>query len=293
MTLPANLQGIVLMVLGMLGFAVADVFLKLLGGAIPTGQIIMSIGAGAGTIFLVAALREGQLEWVGAFKEPIIIWRNLFEIIGTLGFLTALILAPLSTVSAIIQANPLIVTFGAALWLKEPVGPYRWAAIFVGLLGVLLVIQPWGTRFEPTSLFAIIAVLGLALRDLATRRVPKYVSTKQLSVYALYLLIPAGALLMLATGSSYVIPNGAQAVFLISAIFISSIGYFGTTAAMRVGDVGVVTPFRYSRIVFALIFAALVFDESPDVLTYLGAAIIVASGIFTLWREQRAKVAAG
>lgn len=278
------------MVLGMLGFAVTDTFLKLLGGVIPAGQIMMCMGAGAGTAFLIAARRQNvPASWRADFTRPIILFRNLFEVMGTLFFLTALLLAPLSVVSAIIQANPLIVTIGAALWLKEPVGPWRWGAILIGLFGVLLVIQPWGDGFHPASLIALLGVLGLSLRDLVTRRVPSHISTLQLSVYALYLLMPAGFILCLVSGTPLVMPTAPELGLLALAVTISTVGYFGTTAAMRFGDVGVVTPFRYSRIVFALILAILVFGERPSALTYLGAGIIVASGLFTLWRERRRK----
>lgn len=293
MILTDNLRGIMLMVFGMFGFAVTDTFIKLLGGAVPTGQIMMCMGAGAGTAFLIAAHRRGRgqapVAWRADFLRPIILWRNLFEVLGTMFFLTALLLAPLSVVSAIIQANPLIVTLGAALWLKEPVGPWRWGAIFVGLFGVLLVIQPWGDGFHPASLVALLGVAGLSFRDLVTRRVPRHVSTLQLSVYALYLLVPAGYLLCLISGTPLVMPTPPELGVLALAVTISTVGYFGTTAAMRFGDVGVVTPFRYSRIVFALILAITVFGERPGALTYLGAFIIVASGLFTLWRERRRK----
>ena len=84
-----------------------------------------------------------------------------------------------------------------------------------------------------------------------------------------------------------VIPTPTEALLLITTVLTMPVGYFGVTAAMRVGDIAVVTPFRYSRIVFALILAALVFGERPDALTYLGAAIIVGSGLYTIWREAR------
>lgn len=281
-----NLQGIGLMVLGMFGFAVTDVFIKLLGGAIPTGQILMCLGIGGGVAFWALSLRAGARDWRAAFAHPLVITRNIFEVVGTVAFLSGLVLAPLSTVSAIVQANPLIVTIGAALWLKEPVGIHRWSAIFVGLFGVLLVIQPWSDSFVPASLLAVLGVSSMAIRDLVTRRVPPHYGTMQISTFALFLLIPGGVALLMGTGTTLVTPTLTQALLLLAAVAISVVGYFGTTAAMRVGEVGVVTPFRYSRIVFALIFAALVFGERPGAMTYLGAAIIVASGLYTLWREQ-------
>ena len=286
-----NAKGIALMILGMFGFAVTDAFLKLLGGTIPTGQIMIVLGVGGGAVFTLLALRDGPDGWGKAFKHPLVLLRNTFEVCGTMGFLTGLVLAPLSIVSALIQMTPLIVTLGAALWLKEQVGPHRWTAIFLGFIGVLFVIKPWSASFEPGSIFALVGVFFLSLRDLVTRRVPQDIPTLKLASYAMLLLIPAGFLLLWLNDDTLVSPNRNQTLFLIGAILISVVGYFGTTAAMRVGDASLVSAFRYSRIIFALILAALIFGERPDALTYLGAAIIVLSGLYAMWRERLRRAA--
>lgn len=285
----ANLRGIALMTLAMLGFAVTDMFIKLLAGSLATGQILIILGAGGAMLFAALAVAQGERIFTRGFFEPAVLTRNLFEIVGTFGFVTAITLSPLSTASAIIQANPLIVTLGAALLLKEPVGPRRWAAIGIGLIGVLLVIQPWSAGFAPASLFAVLAVFGLAFRDLATRRVTAAIPTAVLSVYALTMLVPLGAVMLaLPAGGDWTAPSLTDTATLAVAIATSAAAYFAITAAMRVGDVGIVTPFRYTRIVFALVIAALVFGERIDPLTYLGATIVVATGLYTLWRTQRA-----
>ena len=292
-TAAENLRGIGLMVLAMFGFAVTDMFIKLLGATLPTGQILVVLGGGGSLVFALLARHRGDTLIGPAFFHPAVMTRNGFEIAGTLFFVSAIVNAPLSVTSAILQANPLVVTLGAALWLGEPVGRRRWSAIGIGLLGVLLIIQPWTERFAPASLLAVGGVLALAFRDLATRGVPRDVSTAVLSSYALAMLVPAGALLLLLPiGPPATVPAPRDALWLLGAIAISTLGYYGITAAMRVGDVGVVTPFRYSRIVFALVIAALVFDEKIDASMLLGAAVVVASGLYTLLRERRAASAA-
>ena len=197
-----NLRGSALMIAAMFGFAVTDMFIKLLGAALPTGQILATLGAGGALVFGVLARRRGETLLGPAFVHPAVLWRNGFEILGTLCFISAIVHAPLSVTSAILQANPLVVTLGAALWLGEPVGTRRWSAIGVGLVGVLLVIQPWNERFEPASLPAVGGVFGLAGRDLATRRVPDGISSVVLSSYALAMLVPAGLLLLALPGAS-------------------------------------------------------------------------------------------
>ena len=137
MKISGNLHGGVIMVFAMLGFAIEDAVIKLLSGALPVGQIIGIIGLGGGIVFAGICRSQGQQLWTRAFLAPAIVLRNLSELIGAVGFVTALSLIPLSTASAILQAGPLLVTLGAALFLGEPVGWRRWGAILVGFAGGL------------------------------------------------------------------------------------------------------------------------------------------------------------
>ncbi|MBY5932780.1 DMT family transporter [Tateyamaria omphalii] len=281
-----NLRGAAIMVLAMLGFALEDAVIKFLAGALPVGQVIGFLGIGGTLVFAVIARAKGQSLWDRAFLSPAIMIRNLAEVVGLIGFVTALSLIPLSTASAILQAAPLLVTLGAAVFLGEDVGWRRWAAIFVGFFGVMLIIKPGTAAFDWKLLFAVVGVLGLAARDLATRRVPPSVSSVQLSFLAFLVAIP-GALLLLYLGSDRIVATTqAQLGLLIASVGIGCLAYFGITVAMRVGEISFVTPFRYSRMVFALILGMLIFGERPDALTLLGAAIIILSGLYTLWREQ-------
>jgi len=186
-----------------------------------------------------------------------------------------------------LQATPLVVTLGAALFLGEQVGWRRWSAILAGFAGVLLIIRPGFDAFEPFSLFAVMGVVGLALRDLATRTVPRAISSMQLSSYAFAITVPAGFGIMAFTGDSLRMLNGLETLLFVAALCVAVLAYSAIVAAMRMGDVAVITPFRYSRLVFALIFGVLFFGERPDLATLVGSALIVASGIYTFWREAR------
>lgn len=284
-----NLRGAGIMVLAMLGFAIEDGLIKLLAGALPVGQIIGLLGVGGAIVFAILCRTRGEALWDAGFLSPSILLRNLAELVGTLGFVTAIALIPLSTASAILQAAPLLVTLGAAVFLGEQVGWRRWAAILVGFCGVLLIIRPGTSEFDWLSLFAVLGVLGLATRDLATRRVAFSVSSMQLSFLAFLTLIPASAILLAAGGIAPVWPELTQSVLMVAAVLIAALSYFAITYAMRIGEIGFVTPFRYSRMIFALIIGLTVFGERPDALTLLGAAIIIASGLYTLWRERAVK----
>jgi drug/metabolite transporter (DMT)-like permease len=281
-----NLRGSVLMVLAMAGFALEDMFIKRLTADLPVGQIVMMIGLGGAVIFGAITRAQGRRLWSRDLLTRPVLLRNFGELTGTMGFVMAIALTPLSSASAILQATPLAVTLGAAVFLGEPVGWRRWSAILVGFAGVLMVIRPGLAGFEPASLFAVMAVIGLALRDLATRAVPRAISSMQLSTYAFATLVPTGALL-LPLGVAPVMPLGGEIRDLVLALVCAVAAYYAIVAAMRVGEVGVVTPFRYTRLVFALIIGVAVFGERPDAWTLIGAGVIVASGLYTLLREAR------
>lgn len=284
-----NTRGSALMVLAMLGFAIEDMCIKQMAGALPVGQILMLLGIGGALIFGIIARACGDTLWSRDLLQSSVILRNTGEVFGTLGFVTAVALTPISSASAILQATPLVVTIGAALFLGETVGWRRWVAIAVGLSGVLLVIRPGLDGFDANSLFAVQGVIGLAIRDLATRRVPSTITSRQLATYAFAIIIPTGAVMQWIGwgGTHLVVPGGADIIRLCVAIGVGVAAYYMLVAATRIGDMSVIAPFRYSRLVFALFVGVLVFGETPDRLTLTGAAIIVGSGIYTLWREAR------
>ena len=284
-----NLRGALIMVLAMLGFAIEDMFIKLMGDVIPIGQIIFILGLGGAIGYGIVMRIKGQALLERAMLTTPILLRALGEIIGTLGFVSAIVLTPISSASAILQATPLVVTLGAALFLGDPVGWRRWSAILVGLCGVILIIRPGMDSFQALSLLALLGVFGLSIRDLATRRVPKSTSSFQLSFLAFLALVPASLIYMLVTGTGFVVMTAVQWGFMLSALAIGMVAYYGIVAAMRVGEISFVTPFRYTRLLFAMIVGIVVFAERPDMLTYVGATIIVASGIYTVWRERKVK----
>ncbi|WP_300017163.1 DMT family transporter [uncultured Roseobacter sp.] len=284
-----NLRGATFMVVAMFGFAIEDMLIKLMASALPVGQIIGMLGLGSAVLVSAILIVQRQPLFTRAMLTPAIALRAFGELVGTIGFVTAIALTPLSSASAILQATPLFVTLGAALFLGEAVGWRRWSAILVGFIGVLMIIRPGMEGFSWLSLFAVQGVIGLGIRDLATRRVPKETSTMQLSFLAFLVLIPTAALLMWINGTSLVPLSPINWIYLTIALLIGIVAYYGIVAAMRIGEVSFVTPFRYSRILFALVIGMSVFDESPDFLTLLGAAIIVGSGLYTLWRERNVR----
>ncbi len=288
-----NFRGAGLMVLAMLLFALEDMFIKFLAVGLPIGQIVGMLGIGSAALLALALRSQQQALFTRQILTPAILLRALGELVGTIGFVSAIVLIPLSTASAILQATPLFVTLGAALFLQEQVGWRRWTAVFVGFLGVLLIIRPGLEGFDWHSLFAVQGVIGLGIRDLATRRIPRETTSLQLSFWAFLILLPAAGFMMWLNGETLTAPDPRGWLIYAIAMIIGIAAYYTIVAAVRLGDISFVSPFRYSRILFALIIGIAVFSEKPDALTLIGAAIIVGSGLYTLWREHfvRANIA--
>lgn len=284
-----NLRGSLLMVLAMAAFALEDMLIKLLADRVPLGQVITFLGIGGAAVFAVIVRARRQRVFAPEALSGPVILRNLCEVVGGIAFVLSFVLAPLSTASAILQATPLAVTLGAAVFMGAQVGWRRWTAILAGFAGVLLIVRPGLEGFEPASLLAVVAVVLLATRDLATRRVPVHVSGWQLSCWAYAAIIPGGLLLFAVYNETPVVPSAPDAALMGAMLAVGLVAYWAIVAATRTGEVPVVTPFRYTRILFALVIGVAVFGERPDALTLVGATIVVAAGLFTLWRETRGR----
>lgn len=281
-----NIRGIFLMVAAMAGFALADGFIKLATQTLPKGQVLMVMGLGGTLIFGLMSVAQGERLWSRQFFAPMILTRNVTESIGAFAFVTAFALTDMSSTAAIMQASPLIITLGAVLFLGEKVGPRRWAAIVIGFLGVLLIIRPGSEAFEPASLFAVLGVTALSIRDLATRAAPANISTPLMSFYAFILIIPTGAVMLIFEGAPH-FPDFTATAYLFGLLIFMPLAYFAVTTSVRIAEISVVAPFRYSRIVFAMIVSLIIFQERPDLITYVGIFLIVGSGIYAYLREQR------
>ncbi len=284
--LSPNLRGAVWMVAAMAGFAVEDLLLKIVARGMPVGQILMIFGLGGALAFALLARARGAPVLHPAALSRAVILRAGFEVTGRVFYTLAVALTPLASASAILQATPLVVVAGAALIFGETVGWRRWTAISVGFLGVMVILRPGLDGFSTLSLLAVVGLIGFAGRDLATRAAPPVLTSLTLGVYGFAAMVPAGAGLLMWTGGA-VLPDAATMGVLAATTGIGVAAYFALTLAMRTGEVSAVTPFRYTRLVFALLLATIFLGERPDGWTLIGAALVVGSGLYTLVRANR------
>ena len=281
-----NFKGILLMLIAMAGFTMEDLFMKKLSVNLSTGQILITLGFGSSLVFALMAKSKGYKLTAKIFWSKGMIIRQFAEGIAAVAFITSLTLIPLSTVAAVFQATPLVITMGAALFLGEAVGWRRWLAIIVGLIGVLIIIRPGLNSFDPNVVYILIAVLFVTVRDLITRKLPMNVPSTIVSFQAFASLIIAGGILIFLSDQKIVGLDKNQIYFVLGGIIFGVIGYYCIVASTRIGEAGVVTPFRYSRLLFAIIIGFLFFNERPDFLTLLGASIVIMTGIYTVLRER-------
>lgn len=291
MEMPAlsdNIRGALIMMGAMCAYTFNDAFMKSLADEIPLFQAIFFRGVGAIIFLTMMCKMLGQLRFdLSAQDWKFVIIRTAGEVGGTYFFLTALFNMPIANVSAILQALPLAVSLAAALFLAEPLGWRRLTAIAVGFAGVLLIIQPGGADFSSYSLYALCAVACVTLRDIAVRRMSRDVP----SVFVA-LIAAVGVTSLGAVGSLFIEWQSfstTSALQLAGATGFLIFGYIASVNAMRFGEISFVAPFRYASLLVALILGVVIFDEWPNALALIGAGVVVATGLFTLYRETKLK----
>lgn len=280
----ANLRAMTLVVVGMGAFVINDTMMKATSAELPLGEIIVLRGLMSCAIMAPIVIVNYGLSSVVRVYSRALFLRNLAEIGAVFCFLTALFQLPMANVSGVLQAVPLTITAAAALFLGEPVGWRRWTASAVGLLGVLLIIQPGTTEFSIYYLAAIGTVACVAVRDLATRFIVKSAPSLSITFVTSIVVMLFGAALGLA--EDWKAPSREAVIRLAAASVFVLVGYYSLIEAMRTAEISAVAPFRYTVVLWAMLLGYLVFDEVPSVLTIVGSLIVISAGIYTLHRER-------
>ena len=272
------------MIIAMGCLTLTDMFIKIASRTLPIGQVMIIYGVGALLVFWGLLRIKGEPIQLSPLTNPAVIWRNVGDLIAINSMFLALVYVPLSTIGAVIQAVPLLVTAAAALFLGEQVGLKRISAIFIGFLGTLLIIQPGASSFDITATLVLVAALGMALRDIATKLVRENFSTLLLSFYSCFLFIFSGSILLIIKGVPGVPGLGSVAI-LAAMIVAGCLGFFFMTEAVRLGDMSVVIPFRYTRLLFSMAAGILVLGEQVNATMLIGSALTILSGLY-IWRRE-------
>lgn len=214
-----------------------------------------------------------------------IISRSLLLISATLSNFYALKFLPLTVVSAIIFSSPVIVCFLSVTLLKEKVGPWRWGAILLGFIGVLIIVRPFGTAFHPAMILIIYNATALALYSIMTRQLAGIVAVETMQFYmgliGSVLLFPVAVWTWVQPGSVFAF------VILISLGVLGWAGHQLLTNAHRFGTANQLMPFTYSFLIYVAIWGYVLFGAVPDSWTLLGALVIMGAGLIIWKREQQ------
>ncbi len=281
-----NMRGAVLMSIAMVAFTINDTCIKILGEKLALSQILAMRGTVVTLAMVALAAHQGQLRFDLPRREwKLISLRSFAELAAALLFLPALFNMSIANASAIMQSLPLVVTLAGALFFKEAVGWKRMLAIVIGFIGVIMIIQPGGEEFNIYSLLVVATVLTVAVRDLCSRQLAR--STPSL------LAATAGAGAVALYGLVWLAFDEVKPLTLTDSLLLATscasviVGYVFAVSAMRMGEIAIVAPFRYVSLIAALIVGVVIFGRIPNGLALAGACVVVATGLFTLYREQK------
>ncbi|BEP51496.1 MULTISPECIES: DMT family transporter [Variovorax] len=281
----AHRRGILLMLVAMGCYVLNDVFVKLAAQSLPPGQVLAVRGAFA-TFFVLALARGTRAGWRSAL-QPIVGVRCGLEITTALSSVVALSLAPLATVSTLMMTAPLMIAATAMALRWEPWHGGRLLATAAGFAGVLLVIQPSARSEVPAAglACALLCAASLAARDLVTRRIPVTVPSAVIAVATTLAVCLAGLLLGLVERWAPLTRH--ELGMLAAAAGCAALGNYALIVACRGVDLSVVTPFRYSLILWALLLGYAIWGDVPRLEAAAGVVLIVAAGAFTIRAARR------
>jgi drug/metabolite transporter (DMT)-like permease len=264
-------------------FVGGDTCIKLIGTTLPLGQVICLIGFVSTIFLLIVCGQQGILKSLPMIFTRLVLWRSLFDMLGSFMFVSALMHMPLANLSSVMQSVPLVVVVVAVIFLGEKAGLARSAAVIAGFVGVLLIVKPSAQTITIYECLAVGAVIVVAFRDLVTKRIPAHVPLLIIALANAIFISLGGFGVGMVQGFKNI--EAWQWALLLGAGLFVTISYFFIVATVRLGELSATAPFRYSEVVFAIIAGILVFDEYPDTIAYLGMGLVIAAGLFAAHHE--------
>lgn len=265
------------MVLAMASFVSNDSCVKVVGQTLPAGELVAVRGVMSVMFIALIAARQGVLAQAGLMFDRRVMLRAGLDVLVTVAFISTLLHMELANLTAIMQSVPLAVAVLSRLVFGERVGAARALAIAVGFLGVLLIVRPTPTSFSPYDVLGLTIVFGVAARDLVTRTVPATVPSLIVALANAAFVTAGGWIFGLMQG--FIMPSPQQfALMALAAVFLA-VGYMAMVATLRLGTLATTAPFRYSILVFAILYGMLIFGEYPDRWSVIGMVLIVAAGL--------------
>ena len=280
----APLRGVACMLVSVLLLTLSDALAKLLSAGYAPGQIICM--RSIIVIGFLLVLFTPRRRWTGLrIRSPgAHLTRGIFACAGSFLFVLAIGHVPLANAMSIGYAGPLLITALAGPMLGERIGWRRWSAVLVGFIGVLVILRPGGLDYHWAALALLAGTWFGSLRDIVTRRISATESSSSLLLTTNLCMVAFG-LLSLAQGWN--MPGLLDATWLLASGVLIGTGHYLQIEAYRNAEAGTVVPFRYTSLLWAILIGWLVFGDIPDSSMLSGASLVIASGLFILYREKR------
>jgi drug/metabolite transporter (DMT)-like permease len=290
-------------------FSINDVAIKFLSGGYALHQVVL-IRSVIGLVIILAVIAPLTNGWAIARTKRLRmhILRGLCVVFANMTFFLGLAAMPLADAVAIFFISPLVITVFSVIFLGETVGPRRWAAIAIGLVGVLIMMRPGTAAFQIASFLPLAAAFGYASVHVIARRIGGTESAATMAFYIQLMFIAVSVVIGLAVGDgkfgdqtdasllfllrAWSWPAVADyPVFLVIGVGVAAGGYL-ISQAYRVAEVSYVAPFEYLALPMSVAWGMLLFNEFPDGWDYVGMTLILGAGLFTVLRQGRAEPAA-
>ncbi|TMV03782.1 DMT family transporter [Ruegeria sediminis] len=292
--------GIMWLLLATTLFPIQDVIIKSLSGEFAVHQIVFWRSVFALPLVAAIAWYEGSLWPLKLGSVPL----QLLRAASTFGFFMAYYMAlaaiGMAETAAITFSTPIFVTILATVFLSERVGLYRWFAVAVGLVGVVVIVQPGAAVFEPAAVLALLAAISYAISIICTRRLGNRSNGGMMSLFAVVFFVVVGGVLGavfsgLESGSphpsiaflyrDWVSPTPADWLLLLALGGISGVGFFALSQAYRLAEASVVTTFEYTYLPWSVLWGYLMFGALPNMSTWIGLTLIGGAGLLIVFRE--------
>jgi drug/metabolite transporter (DMT)-like permease len=287
-----------------IAFSIIDMIFKFLSGDYPLYQLVLFRSVVAVTVMLAIIMPlEGGYHLLRTHRPRLHLMRCAVVLFANITFFTGVAILPLAEAVAISFATPLIVTSLSALFLGERPGPWRWGAVCVGFLGVLIIMRPGPGSFQAAAILPLLGACGYATLHVLTRRAGSVESGATMAFYPMLGFLIVSALVGLTLGDgrfasgdnpaldfilrAWIWPAPGDWPALIGVGLAGSIGGYLVTQAYRLNEAALAAPFEYIAMPLSVLWGVLIFAEWPDLPVWIGSALIVGSGLVSLWRETR------
>lgn len=297
-----NFLGIFYLCAGLFIFSFQDIIIKELSDSYPVSELVFVRSMVAMPLLLALVHLDSGFQSLRSDNGWLHLVRALLMFLSYFFYYLAIASVSIPTVVSLFFTAPLFITALAVPFLGEPVGIRRWLGVIVGFGGVVIMLRPGSEGFEPAALLALASALTYSCSQILARRLGAKDSASMMAFYSTVVYAYAGGLIAIAVHMigpvessdptmafltrPWSMPNGIELAMLATTGVISAMGFFLLSQAYRIGQANVVAPFEYSALVWAVGLTYIVYGSTPDVFTYLGAAIILGAGVYVLKREQ-------